>query len=338
MVLVGLAVMVGVGLYYGLGVYNSSKIDDLNASVQGPVAMPKVETDSPQVHGVWMPNGSFRPIHAVVNDLEAYTVEGNVEERIPISVVASPIRATFVREVEAAANVVPPADLEDSGDPDIQPEVPDAPADGRRLVYTYNSIYPGYQIHPKYWDKPLTAGADPFAYGAVRRPDGFVSLSSSQGLPRGIASGASHIRIPSIGIDSLIDDLAIVELGDSRQYETPKHIVGRIPDTANPGELGNSWLFGHLESPIKGEGNVFQRLPEIPRLLNSGDPVYISVLNEEGDEFLYQVTATEVVYQDDLKLYETDDATITLVSCVPRLVYDHRLLITAKLVGLKKAA
>ena len=28
------------------------------------------------------------------------------------------------------------------------------------------------------------------------------------------------------------------------------------------------------------------------------------------------------------KLYQTDDSTITLVSCVPRLVYDHRLLVT----------
>ena len=48
---------------------------------------------------------------------------------------------------------------------------------------------------------------------------------------------------------------------------------------------------------------------------------------------LYQVTETAVVHQDDLHLYGSDEATITLVSCVPRLVYDHRLLVTAKLVG-----
>ena len=58
--------------------------------------------------------------------------------------------------------------------------------------------------------------------------------------------------------------------------------MGRIPNTSNPGELGNGWLFGHLESPIRGEGNVFQRLPEIPALLSAGDPVYVSLLNEDG--------------------------------------------------------
>ena len=72
--------------------------------------------------------------------------------------------------------------------------------------------------------------------------------------------------------------------------------------------------------------------------MNSGDPVYVSLINENGDEFLYQITATEVVHQDDLSLYQTEDATITLVSCVPRLVYDRRLLVTGKLVGVKMAA
>ena len=138
-------------------------------------------------------------------------------------------------------------------------------------------------------------------------------------------------------MDSEVANLAIIDLGDSSQYETPKHVVGRIPRASNPGEVGNTWLFGHLESPIKGEGNVFRRLPEIPSLLNAGDDVYVSILNEDGDEYLYHVTETEVVNQDDLVLYETDDPTITLVACVPRLVYDHRILVTAKLVGVKRA-
>ena len=178
-------------------------------------------------------------------------------------------------------------------------------------------------------------GADDYAYGVVKRPDGYVSIRSAQGAERGTAPVASRILIPGINVDSAVETLAIIDIGDSRQYETPKHVVGRIPNTSNPGELGNGWLFGHLESPIKGEGNVFQRLPEIPALLNAGDPVYASLLNEDGDEYLYQVTATKVVHQDEIALYDSEDATITLVACVPRLVYDHRLLVTAKLVGVK---
>ena len=111
--------------------------------------------------------------------------------------------------------------------------------------------------------------------------------------------------------------------------------MGHIPETPNPGEGGNGWFFGHLESPFKGEGSVFRRLPEVPELLRNGDPVYVR-LEREDIEFLYQVTATQVVHQSELRLYGSREATITLVSCVPRLVYDHRLLVTAKLVGVKR--
>ena len=204
------------------------------------------------------------------------------------------------------------------------------------LVASYNAIYPGHATHPKYWDNPLAAGADEYAYGVALRNDGFLSVSSWDGLPRGALPDATRILIPSIDVDSAIEPLAIVDLGDSRQYETPKHVVGRIPGTATPGEIGNAWLFGHLESPIMGEGNVFQRLPDIPRILKDGDPVYVSLLNDEGDEFLYQVTETEVVYKDDLELYQTEDSTVTLVACVPRLIYDHRILVTGKLVGIRR--
>ena len=165
-----------------------------------------------------------------------------------------------------------------------------------------------------------------------------MEVSSSNGLPRGTLSDATHIRIPSIGVDSAVTTLAILDLGDSKEYETPAHVVGRIPDTSNPGEMGNTWLFGHLESPIRGEGNVFRRLPEIPEILKNGDPVYVALLNEAGEEFMYQVTNTKVVHRDDLALYQTDDSTITLVTCVPRLIYDQRLVVSGKLVGIRKPA
>ena len=45
-----------------------------------------------------------------------------------------------------------------------------------------------------------------------------------------------------------------------------------------------------------------------------------------------------MVYKDDLSLYDTDDSAITLVACVPRLVYDHRIVVTGKLVGIRKPA
>ncbi len=338
LVLVGVIVVIAVGIYYTLGQYNSTQLEGLNSAAQGPIAMEVVPTEVPQVRGALMPDGSFKPIQTAAKEIQVYVGDDANDvpapARGPAAPVATEVAATTVPTASAAPDLAQAATAESAGESSDATEQ----LSGADLVYAYNAIYPGYQIHPKYWDQPLSAGADPYAYGAVLRPDGYVSLDSSQGMPRGTASDASHIKIPSIGVDSAVSNLAIIDIGDSRQYETPKHVVGRIPETSNPGELGNTWLFGHLESPIRGEGNVFQKLPQIPALVNSGDPVYVSLLNEAGDEFLYQITGTEVVHQDELQLYETDESTITLVSCVPRLVYDHRLLVIGKLVGVKKSA
>ena len=337
LVLIGLIVVIAVGTYYVLGRYNSTQLDELNSATQGPVAMQVVATEVPQIRGALMPDGSFKPIHTAAKEIEVYVGDRSPDEQEPASQVWTPVPAVAAQVVEPTPSTAPNVAQAAIAKSAAEQADADHEASGADLVYAYNAIYPGYQIHPKYWDQPLTAGADPYAYGAVLRPDGYVSIDPSQGMPKGVAADASHIRIPSIGVDSTVSNLAIIDIGDSRQYETPKHVVGRIPETSNPGELGNTWLFGHLESPIRGEGNVFQKLPQIPALVNSGDPVYVTLLNEDGDEFLYQVTETEVVHQDELQLYQTDESTITLVSCVPRLVYDHRLLVIGKLVGVKKA-
>ena len=206
-------------------------------------------------------------------------------------------------------------------------------------VSSYASVYPATEIHPKYWAEPMWSGGEPYSYSpnesGPRLPEGFHAVSSTEGtqLP---SSNTTRISVPSVGIDSNITELQILDLGNSRAYETPKNTVGHIPQSPNAGQLGNSWFFGHLESPIKGEGNVFQRLPDIPEKLRNGDEVLIELENEQGHIFLYRVTATDVVHQDDMRLYDSSNATITLVACVPSLVYDHRILVTADLIGIKE--
>ena len=324
----GALILIGVGAYYGMELYNTSKLDEIPVKIEGPAALPELPSGQPEIYGAMMRDDSFKPIQAVGSDISF--VEHSPPETVPAQAQAPAAHPTVVDP----ARLKTPEPIVQSA-PSDERDSTSSPMDAVPLIARYNSIYPGIKMHPKYWDRPLLAGTNAYVYGVVKRPDGFFSVSTSQGLPRGTVSDATHIRIPSIGVDSAVTNLSILELGDSRQYETPKQVVGRIPDTSNPGELGNAWLFGHLESPIRGEGNVFKRLPEIPSLVNSGDPVYVSVLNEDGYEFLYQVTATEVVHQDDLSLYDTNDSTITLVACVPRLVYDHRILVTGKLVGIR---
>ena len=164
----------------------------------------------------------------------------------------------------------------------------------------------------------------------------------------GTLAPPTHLVIPSIGVDSDVSGLEILDLGDSTAYETPKHVVGHIPELSNPGEMGGTWFFGHLESPIAGEGNVFYNLPKIPDLLRRGEDVYV-VVDNGSRSYLYQITEAFVVGQEELKLdygylqtirpeyaqLDPEGANIHLVACVPKLVYDSRLVVSGRLVGIR---
>ena len=356
MIAFGILVVVAVSVYFGFRLYygDEDNLQALNVSIEEPPSLPAPvaapsEPAQTEIRGALTTDGRFVPI-AAPEKAESFVSRQELPEREtapsePGASASPPVVAVESVTVETKPADSPPqpqaevstgsSETETVAEDTYAVNVEDAESVAA-LVASYNSIYPGHVTHPKYWDNPLMAGADEYAYGVALRNDGFLSVSSWDGLPRGTLPNATRILIPSIDVDSAIEPLAIVDLGDSRQYETPKHVVGRIPRTATPGEIGNSWLFGHLESPIMGEGNVFQRLPDIPRILKDGDPVYVSLLNDDGDEFLYQVTETEVVYKDDLELYQTEDSTVTLVACVPRLIYDHRILVTGKLVGIRR--
>ncbi|MBI4218580.1 MAG: sortase [Chloroflexi bacterium] len=205
-----------------------------------------------------------------------------------------------------------------------------APAPGEPVVFDFSGAHPAAFINPKYWGEPLWAGSDP--YGGPGLPEDFEFVSGFNAARRiGTLPSATRVSIPSIGVDSEVRELEILDLGDSRAYETPAYVVGHIPGTANPGENGNGWYFGHLESPGRNEGNVFYRLPDIAKLLKQ-DPIDVIVENDRA-AYLYRVISTRVVHQDDMTLFEAPRGTITLVACVPSRVYDHRLLVTAELIA-----
>ena len=370
----GALALAALGAYYGVRIYGASTLGDMEAAIAAPAAMPAPTPGETLIHGAIMPNGEFKPIAAVVEKeggampsrsapsfldmgdaaASASSPSPSAASRTDGETPAPAVSAPSPAASDSAANAMAASDAQsapsapapngdetangDSGDDDNDAS---AALGGRALVASYNSIYPALALHPKYWRSPATAGSDAYSFGAVMRPDGFLSLSADRGEPLGSAPDAAHVAIPSIGVDSAVANLAILDLGDRREYETPDKIVGRIPQKANPGEIGATWLFGHLESPIRGEGDVFRRLPEIPDLLRMGDPVYVEIRNEADDEYLYQITETKVVHQDDLapRVYGQDAprATITLVACVPRMVYDHRILVIGELVGVKPA-
>ena len=192
-------------------------------------------------------------------------------------------------------------------------------------------LFPGKAIAAESWNDLFSY--EPLYYRQHRMLDGFTSIGGS-GLEITDFQPATRIMIPSIGINSGISELALVDLGDSRHYESPNNTVGHIPKTGHADENQTSWFFGHTESPVSREGSVFFNLQKVPEKLRSGEDVFI--ITDHGDnQFLYRATSSQVVHQSDLTLDATPSSDINLVSSVPRFVYDHRLIISGELVALK---
>ena len=196
-------------------------------------------------------------------------------------------------------------------------------------------LYPGESLLASSWSNPWTF--EPASYREQILLRGFIPIEFGTSVPEGGLVPATRLIVPAIGIDSTIKELKILELEDSRAYETPNKVVGHIPETANAGESGSSWFFGHTESPTLGEGSVFFDLQKIPGKLRNGEDVFI-ITDNGTQQYLYRATSSQVLNQNDLTLYETGQATIHLVSCVPRLVYDHRLIVTGELIARKSTS
>jgi LPXTG-site transpeptidase (sortase) family protein len=194
-------------------------------------------------------------------------------------------------------------------------------------------VYPGEGLRPAAWSNPQAY--EPADYLQTALPRAFTPLGERPAAAVGTLASATRLSIPVLDVNSTVKELRILDLVDSRAYETPRLTVGHIPQSAEAGEAGSAWFFGHLESPLAGEGSVFYSLPRIPEMLRQGNEVYI-VTDNGPQQFLYRVTSTEVVPQEQLKIYDTGKATIHLVTCVPALVYDHRLVVHGQLIGARQ--
>jgi len=145
-----------------------------------------------------------------------------------------------------------------------------------------------------------------------------------------------HIIIPAIELESNIIDLNIVWDGETREWETADQVVGFHVGSATPGEIGNTVMSGHVNSPFAGEGSIFARLDEIAPMLRRGEIVDIMVM-AGGDVFLYRATDTTVVLPEDVAVFDySDSPTLSLVTCAPATTYSHRFIVNATLVGVAR--
>ena len=124
---------------------------------------------------------------------------------------------------------------------------------------------------------------------------------------------AVRIQIPAIGVD------APVVQGDG--WEQLKKGVAQHLGTPDPGQNGNVVLSGHND--VFGE--VFRNLDR----LKPGDVVTLFTVQQQ---YTYVVTGTQIVMPTQVQVMNpTPNATLTLISCHPYLVDNHRIVVSATL-------
>ena len=143
---------------------------------------------------------------------------------------------------------------------------------------------------------------------------GLVSVRATAVVPVDSDAG----RILRIGIAAIGVDAPVVQ-GDD--WEALKSGVGLNASSGMPGKPGNVILSGHNDI----FGQVFRELDR----LKPGDEI---MLLTEKNAYTYTVTGTRIVQPSQVEVMsQTDDSTLTLISCYPYLVDTQRIVVSAAL-------
>lgn len=153
--------------------------------------------------------------------------------------------------------------------------------------------------------------------------------ATNQNTVEGEKGESNRIIIPSLGINAPIVESA--ENNESAFQEALKKGVVHYPGTADVGQLGNPYLFGHSSDfALKGGDykTVFALLPQIEK------GAEVVVTNGEGQIFRYEVTDSFVAKSTDIHLLdqkEYKEKLLTIQTSYPIGTALKRWIVTAKL-------
>jgi sortase A len=143
-----------------------------------------------------------------------------------------------------------------------------------------------------------------------------------------------RLSIPSVGIDSKVVPVTWKMIpskngGSKSEWQVADYAVGHHAGTANPGQIGNVVLSGHVDY----RGQVFKDLHNVKK----GDEVI--VYTEKG-QYVYVITDLVLVKEDGATDAEkarnarymdpTPDQTLTMITCWPYGIDTHRFIAIAK--------
>lgn len=160
-----------------------------------------------------------------------------------------------------------------------------------------------------------------------------LGFTPTAGTAPGELTRARELGIAAVGLKIDLGELISTSELISR-YATEAMSAGQIEDLANPGELGALWFLG----PAGGAADSFSGLKDAPDSLAGGGEIQIIVNNGEQD-YLYLATHSDVIPADDFSIpnaaLHPDRATVHLAVPVPDGMYDHFLVLSGELVGVR---
>lgn len=119
-------------------------------------------------------------------------------------------------------------------------------------------------------------------------------------------------------VDKLGIKKALVETNAG--HLNPEKALGHYPGSALPGEVGNSFIFGHSVLPVFYSPKNYKAIFSIIDRLNAGDEIVVSYNNLE---YKYLVESHELAKPSDVNPLEEfkprylNESTITLMTCYP---------------------
>ncbi|NWF70483.1 MAG: sortase [Chloroflexi bacterium] len=147
-------------------------------------------------------------------------------------------------------------------------------------------------------------------------------------LPAAQATDSITLSIPAINVNTPIVTVYIARLPEGRTWDVRRlgNSVGRLDGTGNFGQMGNTVLAGHSETPNRS-ASIFYNLGN----LQVGDPIMVNV---NGTQYHYSVNSVQRVPITDLSvLYPSSDERLTLMTCDPASYsggsYTQRIIVTA---------
>jgi sortase A len=164
----------------------------------------------------------------------------------------------------------------------------------------------------------LATGFSDFSFTEIKANT--ANISTEQNVPEYFYISIPKLKIENATVKSNFEGLK------------PDDFIGHYKGSALPGQIGNSYLFGHSVLPWfynpKNYKTVFSTLGD----LKQGDEIYLTYNN---NRFVYVVDSQVVLKPENVKPLETwkpkylNESTITLMTCWPAGTKIDRLEVRA---------